>query len=151
MSIEEKSIKILNDGSVSPNDTVTIHLDYNESLTLKELSEVLDLVNKAFNDVHRDNGIKSNAKLGREYAAEVTGVDSGSIVVHILTCFVAPVALSVLANFLYDRLKGIKTKKEKNDKNQAKEGIGYPICINVKGDDNLIEVNITKPGRNESD
>ena len=44
-----------------PKAPITIHIDYNETLTLKEFSEVLDLINKAINDVNRENGIKNNA------------------------------------------------------------------------------------------
>lgn len=145
MNTEEKAIKIINEGLILPKTPITVHIDYNEALTLKEFSEVLDLINKAINDVNRENGIRNNAKLGREYAAEVTGVDSGSIVVNILTNFVAPVALSVLASFLYDRLKNIGAKKE----NRAViDDTGYPISISVNGDNNVIEFNITKPSNN---
>ena len=141
MDTAEKAIQIINEGQIKSKSPVTVHINYNASLTLKELSDTLDRINKAINDVNRENGIKNNAKLGKEYAAEVAGVDSGSIVVHILTNFVAPVALSVLANFLYDRLKSIGVKNEKND-------AGYPISINVNGDNNLIELTITKPINN---
>lgn len=141
MCKEEKSIQIINEGEITTQSPITIHINYNESLTLKELSDALDRINKAINDINRDNGIKDNAKLGKEYAAKVAGVDSGSIIVHILTYVVAPVALSVLANFLYDRLKTIGAKKEKEDG-------AYPISISVNGNNNLIELNITKPRNN---
>lgn len=134
-------INIISDRVIQQKEPITIHIDYNESLTLKELSEALDLINKAINDVNRKNGIKNNATLGKEYAAEVAGVDSGSIVVHILTNFVAPVALSMLGSFLYDRLKNIGAKKEKK---QVKTDAGYPVSINVNGNDNLIEFVVTK-------
>lgn len=100
------------------------------------------MINKAINDINRENGIKDNAKIGKEYATEVTGVDSGSIVIHILTNFAVPVALGVLGNFLYDRLKSIGAKKEKN---QIIQETAYPISINVNGNDNLIDLNITTP------
>lgn len=145
MNIKEEAITIIEEGTIIPKAPITIHIDYNESLTLKELSDVLDLINKAINDIHRDSGMRNNAKLGKEYAAEVTGVASGSIVVHILTNFVAPVALSLLANFIYDRLKSIGAKKEKK---QINSDTAYPISINVNGNDNLIELNITKPSNN---
>ena len=145
MGAEEKTIQIIKEGEVLPESPITIHINYNESLTLKELSTALDLINKAINDVNRESGIKNNTKLGKEYAAEVAGVDSGSIVLHILTYFVAPVALSMLANFLYDRLKTIGAKKKKKS---IKEDSGYPISISVNGDNNLIELNITKPSNN---
>ena len=143
MIMDEKALKSIEKETTVSKYPITIHIDYTESLTLKELSEVFDLINKAINDVNRKNGIKNNAKLGKEYAAEVTGVDSGSIVVHILTTFVAPVALNIVASFLYDRLKGIGAKKEKN---LPKEDTGYPISVTVNGNDNLIEIHIIKPG-----
>ncbi len=49
MSTEEKTIEIINEGSVMSKGPITIHIDYNERLTLKEFSEVLDLINKAIN------------------------------------------------------------------------------------------------------
>ena len=42
----------------------------------------------------------------------------------------------------YDRLKSIGAKKEKNPIIQE---TAYPISINVNGNDNLIDLNITKP------
>lgn len=144
MCKQEKSIQIINEGEITTQSPITIHINYNESLTLKELSDALDRINKAINDVNRDNGIKNNAKLGKDYAAKVAGVDSGSIIVHILTYVVTPIALSVLANFLYDRLKTIGAKSEKE------EG-AYPISISVNGDNNLIELNITKPSKIDTD
>ena len=78
-----------------PNKSITMHMNYNEALTLKELSEILDLINKTINDVNRENGIRNNVELGKKYPTEVIGVDPGSIIIHILTNFVAPVALSV--------------------------------------------------------
>ena len=126
-----KMVNIISEGQVVKKESVTLHIGYNESLTLKELSEILDLINKAINDINRENGIKDNAKIGKEYATEVTGVDSGSIVIHILTNFAVPVALGVLGNFLYDRLKSIGAKKEKRILNMIrllrsslKEGAG---------------------------
>ena len=142
-----RKIKVKNEVVTVSQNPVTIHIDYNESLTLKELSKVLDLINLAINDVNRDKGIKNNAQLGNDRAAEVARVESGSIVLHIFTYFVAPIALGIFANFLYDRLKTLGAKKEKN---QVKMDTAYPISINVNGDDNLIEVHITKPNNNDA-
>ena len=145
MDLEEKNIEI-NEGLIIPKAPVTIHIKYNESLTLKELSEVLDLINKAINDVNRDNGIRNNAKLGKEYAAEVAGVDSGSIVLHILTNFVSSIALSILADYVYDRVKYIGAKKTRN---QATADTTYPVSISVNGNENIINVYIIKPRSND--
>ena len=144
--MEEKAINIINDNLVMPKDSVAFHISYNESLTLWELSEVLGLVNKALNDVNREKGV-NNKIIGKEYAARVTGVDSGSIIIYVLANFVTPVALSLLANFLYDRLKSIGLKK---DKNQTEADTAQPIVITVNGNDNLIELNITKPSNNDN-
>lgn len=143
----DRKIKIKNEVVTVSQNPVTIHIDFNESLTLKELSKVLDLINLAINDVNRDNGIKNNAQLGNDCAAEIAGVEAGSIVLHIFTYFVAPIALNIFANYLYDRLRTIGAKKEKN---QIRLDTAYPISINVNGNDNVIEVNITKPNNNDA-
>lgn len=144
MSTEEKTIHVRNEGTVIPNSLFTIHIRYDETLTLKELSEALELINKAINDINRQSGI-NNSKLGREYAAKVDGVSSGSIVVNILAHLVQPVALSMLASFIYDRLKSIGAKKRKNLIN---EDVGYPISMSVYGNNNLIEINIKNSNNN---
>ena len=141
MNAADKSITIIKDGTVMSESTFTIHIGYNDPLTVRELSQVLDFTNKAINDINRENGIKNNVKLGKEYAAEIVGVSSGSIVIEILTHFVSPIALSILANFLYDKLKNVGAKKEKG---KIINDSGYPISISVNGDNNLIELNITK-------
>ena len=144
-NIKEKSIHIISEGEIASTSPITIHINYNESLTLKELSDTLDCINKSINDINREKGIKSNAKLGKEYATKVSGVDSGSIIIHIITNVVAPVALSMLASYLYDRLKNNGSKGAKNENKISQEDTGHPIIINVNGDNNLIELNITKP------
>ncbi|QOS39381.1 hypothetical protein DYE49_02485 [Treponema rectale] len=100
--MKENAIRIINDGSVMPNDSVT---------TLKKLSKVFDLANKAINDINREKGV-TNAQIGKEYAAFVTGVDSGSIIVHILTNFVAH-CFECLGEFL--------TRQDKNYRFQERE------------------------------
>jgi hypothetical protein len=144
--MEFEEVKISND-TVLQNEQVTIHIDYTAPLTLKELSEILDLTTKAINNVNRASGMKNNSKLGTEYAPEVSGVESGSIVIHILTNFFAPIALSMMANYLYDKLKCIGAKKENGKINLD---TAYPISINVNGNDNLIELHIMKPIEGEN-
>lgn len=141
---DEKKIKINNDTEVQSNDNIVIHISYNEMLSLKELSEIIDNINKAINDVNRSNGVKANTDLGQKYASKVSGVEAGSIVLHILVNFVSPVALGMLGNFLYDRLKNIGVKKkDKNNQTRCPEK-EYPISINVNGNENLIELHIDK-------
>lgn len=84
MNAADKSITIIKDGTVMSDSTFIIHIGYNDPLTVRELSQVLDFTNKAINDINRENGIKNNVKLGKEYAAEIVGVSSGSIVIECL-------------------------------------------------------------------
>ena len=46
MGDKEKVIRIINEGTIEPNSSFTLHINYNESLTLKELSELLEFINK---------------------------------------------------------------------------------------------------------
>lgn len=137
--MEEKRITILNDDAIESGDRIKLHVTYSNNLTLKELSEILDLTNKAINDVNREKGI-NNVIIGREYAPEVSGIESGSIVLHIVLQFVTPVALSVLANFIYDRL----TRKNKKKDNKQLSEEYYPISISVNGSNNSIDIHIEK-------
>ena len=57
MNMEERAIEIIKEGTITSKAPVTIHITYNESLTLKEFSDVLDLINKAINDVNREYGM----------------------------------------------------------------------------------------------
>lgn len=136
--MEEKKITILNDDAIESGERIKLHVTYNNNLTLKELSEVLNLTNKAINDVNREKGI-NNVIIGREYAPEVSGIESGSIILYIVLQFVTPVALSVLASFIYDRL----TTNKKKDNKQLSEDY-YPISINVNGSNNSIDIHIEK-------
>lgn len=139
--MEKRAITIINETVINPKDSIAIHINYNKSLTLKELSELLDLINKAINDINRENGI-NNVTIGRNYAAEVKGVESGSIVLSIFINLVTSISCSILGNFLYDRIKSIGAKKDKDLKTNDN---AYPVVIIVDGDIKLIDINITKP------
>ena len=129
-------------------EQIKIHIKYNSPLTLRELVEVLNLTNKSINDVNRENGVKSNIVLSREYAPEVYGVESGSIVLYVISNFVVPLAIGVLAGFIYERLKNFGAKKEKG---KIIEGTGYLIRINTDENSNTIEIKIIKPDNNNID
>lgn len=74
-----------------------VHLSYEDELALKELSELLDLINKSINDFNRSNGVNNNSRIGKEYSLQVKSVESRSIVVNLLINVVSPVLLSALA------------------------------------------------------
>lgn len=115
------NITIKSDREINSDECVKMHFDYSNYLTLKELSEVLDFVNKAINDVNRGNGIKNNVQIGQEYASKVSGVDAGSIVVDILINLVQPVALSILASYIYERLRKLREKGKSAKKNSMSQ------------------------------
>ena len=129
-----------------PKDKFAIHISYNEALTLKELTFVLEQINKAINDVNRDNGVKSNNTIGTKYAPAIVGVESGSIILHIIANFVLPITLNVLANAISKRL--FEKKQEKTQKNADMD---CHISINVTGNDNLIECKIIKPTQQDEE
>lgn len=120
---------------INSNDQVRIHITYDEDLNLGDLSETLDLINKAVNDVNRENGA-SNRKIGKEYSSKVSSVESGSIVLNVVLLVVVPIAVNMLSNAIYDRLKTLKQKKKKDAPNEQK----YPISVN--GNRNEIHIHI---------
>lgn len=120
------AVEIVNDITMDAQGSIRVHITYDKSLTLKELSETLDLINKSINDFNRDNGVTNNGKLGKNYASEVESVEAGSIIVNLMVNVIAPVALSVLANYIYDRVKQIGVNKKPNN-----ESVKYPVDITV--------------------
>lgn len=127
-------ISVSKDKTIELQGNVRIHLSYEDELTLKELSELLDLINKSINDFNRSNGVNNNSRIGKEYSTQVKSVESGSIVVNLLLNVVSPVLLSVLANYIYDRIKTLGKGKGSNTV------LKYPITINVNGDNNELNV-----------
>ncbi len=132
-------ISVLEDRVLEKTSEVTLHFTYDKNLTLKELTEVLDMINKAINDFNRDNGIKSGNTLSKRYAAEVAGIKEGSLIIELLVSFAAGITTSVLGNYIFERLKkwGSK-KKERPEGNPAELGVDdvpakFPISITVNG------------------
>lgn len=132
----EKNILIENDFELKCQDRVKLHITYDTDLTLMELSDIISLVNQGINDINRDNGVSSNLKIGKEYPSTVSAVHSGSIVLEIVTNFVIPLTVSLLANYIYNQLKknGAKGKRGKAGK--------YPVSISVAGENNNVNIHI---------
>ena len=126
----ESKVLIENDVMLKNNDEVTLHFTYDDPLTLKELSELLDLSNKAINDLNRDNGVKGPSKFSNEYASKVTAVKEGSIEIDLMVSLVLPTVSSVIAGCIQERLKTWKKSKKKNEENNQGK---YPHSIIVNG------------------
>lgn len=136
---KNRNVQIQKNLIIDNESEVSLHFTYDKNLSLKELSELLDLSNKAINDFNRNNGVKNNAALGKQYQAQVEVVKGGSVIITLLLTTVVPLSLGVLANYLYERIKtlGYKQRKESTEVQPCK----YPIVIVVN--DNNIEIHIS--------
>ena len=142
--LKEEALQIITDTVIEKDGELIFHIAYDKQLTLKELSEVLDLVNKAINDSNREHGVKNNGILGKQYAPEVMAVNQGSVILNLLVYVVAPITTSVIGSFIYDRLTtlGHSSAKKKSavDEKDSLAFIKYPISITVNA--NNIDIHI---------
>ncbi len=129
-------------------EEIKLHITYDEELKLGDLAECLSKINTAINDVNRDNGMKDSRKIGSEYASKVQNVESGSIIVFITVNIVTPVALSVIANYIYDKLKGFKKKKKKsNEEHNIEEDSIVDVRVVEENDKKEISIHISSHRR----
>ena len=70
---------VTNDRKSENTQMIKLHILTDESWSISELIEVLDLTKTSINYVNRQFGINSNQKLGNEFAPQVIGVEKGSI------------------------------------------------------------------------
>ncbi|MBR7091944.1 MAG: hypothetical protein IKI50_02020 [Clostridia bacterium] len=130
--MNKQKIEITNNKTITTNDVITFHITYASPLTVKELSQLFNRINKGINTLNRENGVKNNMTLGKEYAPEILRIAQGSIVMDIILKLVQPVLLNVLSQSIYDQFKKSKTKQEKNDE--------CPIIMIVNGNNNIINI-----------
>ena len=101
-----------------------IHITYNKNLSFSEFNKICDSLNKAFNDINRENGLKSTKQI-KEHSAIITNFEKGSIIFDIVIPFVISVSSSIVANFIYSRLSKRKAHnvyiKIINDENGKSE------------------------------
>ena len=122
---------------------VTMRITYSE-LELKELSELLYIINLSINDYFRDQGI-SGPRL-RDYAPTVKAVRQGSIEVDLLLTILGEIAVSVAAELLAGYLrKRIRMLQEKYESGKARKQIfDYKIASKIEAqleaDEIIIEV-----------
>lgn len=136
----EREMMGCDDVALSDKNKITLHFTYDKNLTLKELSDLLDLSNKAINDFNRANGV-SNQAVSKQYAAEVGAVKEGSVIVEILQNFVAPLSVAVLGTLLSERLQKLGQKKTAKEEKKSVESVDdgktifaqskYPIVISA--------------------
>lgn len=141
MNMNNKEITIKNDIELMSDDIIKIHFMYNNELSLKELSELLDLTNKAIHDFNRDNGA-GNKNIETTYPTKVKSVENGSVILNILINIVSPIMIGVLSNYIYDRIIMLGKKKKSTDNPGNNKNPKYPIYISVYGNENKIDINI---------
>lgn len=137
--MKKYDIVVQEDKLLEESDKVTLHFTYDRNLTLKELTEVLDMTNKAINDFNRDNGVKSGYALSKRYATEVAGVKEGSYVFDLIINVAIGLTTGVLGNCLFERYKMWRAKKKETPEDapavlvEEDAPAKYPVSITVNG------------------
>lgn len=104
-----------------------LHITYNKNLSFSEFNKICDSLNKAFNDINREKGLKSTKQI-KEHNAVITNFDKGSIIFEIAIQFVVEVISSLVASAINSRLS--KT-------------IGNNVDVKITNDENgKTEINI---------
>ena len=101
-----------------------LHITYNNNLSFSEFNKICDSLNKAFNDINRENGLKSTKQI-KEHNAVITNFDKGSIIFEIVVSFIVQVASGLVINAICSRLSKLKSNnidvKIINDENGKSE------------------------------
>lgn len=135
-----EDVSILKNGNLKNSDIVKYHITYDENLTIKELADVLEVMNKTINEINRNNGIKNNAKIGTQYAPTVSNVENGSIILDVFLQLFVPITTGIMANVLYDKLNDHFSTKTVKGVKVPKKGPSIKIVV----DDKKIEIKINK-------
>ena len=105
------------------------HIISSEKMTLKDLTELLKLINLSINDYYRDNGI-GNRDISL-YAPAVNEVEKGSICIDIAISVFSSVTASLLAEYILHRIRQARCKDESNIRIEA-------------GNNNVIHINVNR-------
>ena len=87
-----------------------IHIEYDNSISLKDFGELIAIFRVSFNDVNRNMGI--NKKKKNEYAPGIDSVEKGSIILNIVVNVVAGVTVNLISDAIKKRIE--KSKKLKD-------------------------------------
>ena len=129
---------VTNDRKSENTQMIKLHILTDESWSISELIEVLDLTKTSINYVNRQFGINSNQKLGNEFAPQVIGVEKGSIELFIAALFNNPVGSGLIANLIFAGFQMAIRKLRDRKKKKEYEADPYDIKVNVVGDNNII-------------
>ena len=116
------------------SERVDFHITYDEPLTVKEFTEILNAINMGINDANRSQGVTNSRQLGDEFAPRIEGVKEGSIILSVIIKCLGQIALSVIANYIFQRLEmkfGDKEGRIGHFGNLTINIINFPITINI--------------------
>lgn len=105
IEMAEKLLNLFSSGGVAPivsRATFNIHVTYDESIKLKELSGLLNNINMSVNDYYRDNGVGSREL--SQYSPVVNNVKNGSIWLEIIIAVFSGITVELLAEFILKRI-----------------------------------------------
>ena len=109
-----------------------LHIRYNKNISIVMLNDILSDINKAINDVNRDNGI-GNRAIG-DYAPVINTVEKGSIIIGLVLLLAKEIALPLLVDYIRNRF----SKKHNNDINiniNANKNVN--VSVRVDNDNNI--------------
>ena len=83
-------------------DNYTIHVAYDNSISLKEFGEILEIIRLSFNDANRKMGITNNNI--SNYSQAINYIENGSIILNIIVNFGADMSAMLNLIVLTDHL-----------------------------------------------
>ena len=108
-----------------------IHITYNEALTLKELSELLHLINLSVNDYYRDNGV-SNQYIAN-FSPTIEKVKEGSIIFELLFPEFFDITAQIIAEYIIPRLRTMWNNEKNREQNRD---------IKIEANNNTVQIGL---------
>ena len=87
-----------------------IHISSSQGLTLKNLTDALNILNLSINDYYRDNGVVNSVI--SDFSPSIKGVQEGSVILEIAISIFTTVTSALLVEYIKSRFE---KKKEKSD------------------------------------
>ncbi len=87
------------------------HITSNNALSLKDLRQVLEIIDLGINDIKREQGITNNALNRGDNATIITNVERGSIILQFALGVAINVTSALIVNSIQKRIAHQKNKK----------------------------------------
>ena len=93
-------------------DNYTVHVDYDNSISLKEFGEIIEIIRLSFNDANRNMG-KNNNNISK-YAPAINYVEKGSIILNIIVNLAVGVTVNLISAAIKSRINNSKNLNNVN-------------------------------------